>query len=372
MEISSTDDGQMHLLRGTRSRTERLEIRTACGPVKECACRAVRQIYGYKTDGLGIGHPDYTHRPTSALDGGRALKATRLPCSRWEAMAWSALRFFMSIVYYMDASDLYTLEHVVASLVSKQVERRSYNLAGHAGAIQFEDLAHEAMLKEFPDRLYRHHEMLNSLYRANGDVNPKEREKLLGHPAQAVLLTRGKAASENWTMKSPFVMKQNDTAESILVPSSGKNLRGPVSNLVLVDVKSQDATKNGQPPNIISAKKLANAFLASAADDTLELPLDIVYVGVKWEAGETAITCKETKVIHLFKVPPEDIYINWAAAMQIQFTPFAVKQSYTGDVGSWARAFLNTYCTQLRDKTTKQLEEVQSIKKLLSSLPKHP
>lgn len=57
MEISSTDDGQMHLLRGTRSRTERLEIRTACGPVKECACRAVRQIYGYKTDGLGIKTP---------------------------------------------------------------------------------------------------------------------------------------------------------------------------------------------------------------------------------------------------------------------------------------------------------------------------
>lgn len=265
----------------------------------------------------------------------------------------------------MEPGDQKLLEAAAASLVSRTVKRQSRNLAGHAGAVQFEDLAHRALVQTFGSRVYRHYEFLNNVFRANPEVVPAGREALLGHPAVAHLLSRGERASTEWTKEAPFEMKQNDTAESILVPAGTASLRGMVHDPILLDVKSQDKTKNGQPPNIISAKKLVDAFCAALHSPPFELPFEIVYIAVKWEASKTCIVCRESKVVHLFKVPPDDIYINWAAATQIQFSPFEVSQAFAGTPASWALAFMRTYCDQIRKRAAKQINDATRIEKLL-------
>lgn len=62
------------------------------------------------------------------------------------------------------------------------------------------------------------------------------------------LLSRGKAATENWSIENLFEEKQNDTADILLVKDQFYEL---------LDVKTRNISKSAQAPNIISAYKLA-------------------------------------------------------------------------------------------------------------------
>ena len=59
--------------------------------------------------------------------------------------------------------------------------------------------------------------------------------------------------------------------------------------------------------------------------------IDINYIGIDWELNNNFLDLKEIVVKDLFKISPDKLYINWAAALQIQFDVSIVDQSYKKD-----------------------------------------
>ena len=59
---------------------------------------------------------------------------------------------------------------------------------------------------------------------------------------------------------------------------------------------------------------------------------------------------KEIVVRDLFKITPEKIYINWAAALQIQFDVSTIDQNYTKSKKDWASDYLKTYIKSIQNR----------------------
>lgn len=263
-----------------------------------------------------------------------------------------------------------SLDSVAAALVGKSVSRPAGTLAGHASGIPFEDLVHSELVISFPGRIFRHFEFLNAIFAANPQaVTAEDRKRLLGPEALGSLLSRGTAATEKWSIDSQFRTKQNDTAECILTLDQSTDLTSEKRlPLCLIDVKSQDQDKSGQPPNIISAQKIVNSCVQFAQSESDVLPFDICYVALQWQATDATLVCTKAKVVRLFRIPPQDIYINWAAAMQIQFHPMEVSQSYKGTPENWAYEFIKVYRNLLETRISRQRAEVTKLDNLLGSI----
>jgi type II restriction enzyme len=261
---------------------------------------------------------------------------------------------------------LKNLDRVAQNLVGKEVARPDKTM-GHASGLEFEKLVHKEIVNKFPNRAFRHFELLNEIYGANSQVKSvDERYDLLGPPSLQFLLRRGKAATKSWTVKKQFEEKQNDTAETIILPNAKLRIEPDRGNpSILVDVKTQDSEKSAQAPNIISAEKIANACRISLENEKF-LPFDIAYVCVKWVKKPKMLACTEAKVVTLTRIQPSELYINWVAAQQIQFHPFDVDQSFTGNGLEWARAFLETFCDQLSGRIRKENLKLQSFLKVIS------
>ena len=246
------------------------------------------------------------------------------------------------------------------------VPRPSGTLAGHAAGLPFERLVDQILRDEIPGRTFRHYELLNELYRANPTkISLDHRYSLLGPPSLQYLLRRGKAATEKWSIAEPFEEKQNDTAEIIILPT--KKLAIEVDHcrpIFLIDVKTQDAEKKAQAPNIISAEKVANTCRLALASEKF-LPFEIIYVGIKWIASRSDLECSEVRVVSLTEINPVDLYINWSAALQIQFHPFEIATSYKKDGLSWARDFLENFCVQLERRINSETEKLNSFRSIL-------
>ena len=147
------------------------------------------------------------------------------------------------------------------------------------------------------------------------------------------LLSRGDSATKDWNPNNVFEEKQNDTAD-ILYHDNGK--------FTLIDVKTRNASKNAMPPNIISAYKVARMcaiILDNKEYDTIQLN----YLEIDWEESGSKLKCVNAHVASLFKVNPKDLYINWAAAMQIQFHVDDIDQSYNKNVKAWAKDYLKMF-----------------------------
>ena len=90
---------------------------------------------------------------------------------------------------------------------------------------------------------------LNDLYKKNPDVIGHEaRYELFNSPSVMFLLSRGKNATDQWSLENPFDEKQNDTADILVVKDNFYEI---------IDIKTRNISKSAQPPNIISAYKLA-------------------------------------------------------------------------------------------------------------------
>lgn len=264
------------------------------------------------------------------------------------------------------------LQQIVRSLAQQNVAvpRPSSQLSGHAGGLPFEELVHHKLTQAFPGRAFRHYEALNhALTTAQGaeGADFKAENHVFGSPAVDFLSRRGKAALRKWSLKNLFEEKQNDTAESIVFSDAAKEFN---SNLVsLVDVKSQNAGKKAQPPNIISANKLIE-IAKLVLKNGKPVDFEILYVGVKFKTaqqdGKDVLVADDWKVVDLFKVDPSKIYINWSAALQIQFHPFEVDQSYTGTANEWLKDFVSVYVTSLEKRVKKQQKAIDELKKLIS------
>lgn len=251
--------------------------------------------------------------------------------------------------------DVQSLKHdLINTAVPKPV---SGTLSGHAAGEPFDKHVFRFVKNKYPNKTFRQYEYLNKLYSQNPNANSVEdRWSLIDPISLAFLLNRGRAATLGWTPSDQFEEKQNDTADILVVKDSFFNL---------IDVKTFSTAKDGQPPNIISAYKLAKmcAFMLEGNNFSSH---DITYIGIAWELVNENLKCTDVAIKELFKTNPTQLYINWAAAMQIQFHVSTLDQSYRKNIQQWCYDYLRTFVNQAKDRTDTMIEKfVKPFQKFL-------
>ncbi|MBP3483057.1 MAG: HincII family type II restriction endonuclease [Alistipes sp.] len=227
---------------------------------------------------------------------------------------------------------------ILSWLENKEVDRPNAadngTLSGHAAGEPFEKLVYRHLKELYPNNVYKQYEFLNDLYRRNPEsITIKDRQALFNSPVALFLLSRGDAATRDWDIQNVFEEKQNDTADILF----HKN-----EYFELIDVKTRNISKAAQAPNIISAYKVAQ-MCAIILDNQDFDTVGINYVEVDWLPKEDKLVCTQAHYGNLFKATPNTLYINWAAAMQIQFHVSELDQTYTGTLEEWAKAYLKMF-----------------------------
>ena len=207
-------------------------------------------------------------------------------------------------------------------------------LSGHAAGEPFEKLIYRHLKDLHPDNIYKQFEYLNDLYRRNPEsITLKDRQALFNSPVALFLLSRGDSATRNWDTQNIFEEKQNDTADILFQKDE---------YFELIDVKTRNVSKSAQAPNIISAYKVAQ-MCAIMIDNQDFNNVSINYIEVDWKPNEDKLICVNAHYGNLFKALPSSLYVNWAAAMQIQFHVSDLDQSYTGTIEEWAKSYLKMF-----------------------------
>jgi hypothetical protein len=217
----------------------------------------------------------------------------------------------------------------------------SGTLSGHAAGEPFDKHVYNEIKKQFPKNTFRQYEYLNDLFSKNPNVIGFEaRQNLFNSPTVLFLLSRGKNATDKWSIENPFDEKQNDTADILVVKDGFYEI---------IDIKTRNISKSAQAPNIISAYKLAQVC-AKMLDNKEFDNFTINYFEIDWLLDNDKLVCKDAHFACLFKCNPENLYINWAAAMQIQFHVCDLDQSYKGSMKNWAKLYLKHFVTQAKKR----------------------
>lgn len=224
----------------------------------------------------------------------------------------------------------------------------SGTLSGHVAGEPFDKEVYRILKELFPNNTYRQYEYLNYLFTKNNDKKTlAARESLFKSPTILFLLTRGKNATDRWSIDNPFDEKQNDTADIIITDNN---------KFELIDVKTRNISKVAQPPNIISAYKLAQTCAKMIDNNDFDL-FDINYFQVDWILKDQYLVCSNAWVSELFLTNPMNLYINWVAAMQIQFHVNELDQTYSNSRENWARSYLCHFTTQARKRSNDMIEK---------------
>lgn len=230
---------------------------------------------------------------------------------------------------------------------SKIPKPLSGTLSGHAAGEPFDKSVYISIKKQFPNETFRQYEYLNNLFSKNKQAEAlEERNALFKYKTVLFLLSRGENATKQWNINNQFQEKQNDTAD-ILISKNNK--------FELIDVKTRNLSKNAQPPNIISAYKLAKMCKIMLENEEFNI-FDINYFQVDWELQDNYLTCINACKAELFLCNPEELYINWAAAMQIQFHVNELKQEFNGSQKEWATKYLRHFTAQAKRRSEIMVE----------------
>ncbi|HEY0261419.1 MAG TPA: HincII family type II restriction endonuclease [Chitinophagales bacterium] len=217
----------------------------------------------------------------------------------------------------------------------------SGTLSGHAAGEPFDKHVYNEIKKQLPQNTFRQYEYLNDLYTQNSDVIGYEaREKLFKSPSVHFLLARGKDVTNKWATDNLFDEKQNDTADILVVKDGFYEI---------IDIKTRNLSKTAQSPNIISAYKLAQVC-AKMLDNKEFDNFTINYFEIDWELDKNKLVCKDAHFACLFKSNPATLYINWAAAMQIQFHVCDLDQEFKGNMQEWAKSYLKHFVNQAKKR----------------------
>lgn len=228
------------------------------------------------------------------------------------------------------------------SLVGAKVPKPlSGTLAGHAAGEPFDKFAYAEIKKQFPNKTYRQFEFLNDLFLKNPHIiSFAERKNLFNSPTVLFLLSRGKDATTKWEVDKQFDEKQNDTADILVVDKNYYEI---------IDVKTRNMSKKAQQPNIISAYKLAQ-MCAVMLDNKEFDTLGINYIEIDWQLDGKFLVCEDAHFGNLFKENPTNLYINWAAAMQIQFHVSDLEQDYKKNLENWAKDYLRHFVGEAKNR----------------------
>ena len=224
----------------------------------------------------------------------------------------------------------------------------SGTLSGHAAGEPFDKHVYAAIKKQFPKHTFRQYEYLNDLFNRNPNVIGFDaRQELFNSPTVLFLLSRGKNATDKWSIENPFEEKQNDTADILVVKDNFYEL---------IDIKTRNVSKSSQPPNIISAYKLAQ-LCAKMIDNKEFDNFTINYFEVDWLLENNKLTCKDAHFGCLFNSNPDDLYINWAAAMQVQFHVCDLDQTFKDTREQWAREYLKHFVIQAKKRADDMIKK---------------
>jgi hypothetical protein len=218
----------------------------------------------------------------------------------------------------------------------------SGTLSGHAAGEPFDKYVYNEIKKQFPKNTFRQYEYLNDLYSKNANIIGYEaRQALFNSPTVLFLLSRGKNATDKWSIENFFDEKQNDTADILVVKDNFYEI---------IDIKTRNLSKSAQPPNIISAYKLAQVC-AKMIDNKEFDNFAINYFEIDWELEKEKLVCKDAHFVSLFKCNPNNLYINWAAAMQLQFHVCDLGQEFKSSRENWAKVYLKHFVTQAKKRS---------------------
>lgn len=252
-------------------------------------------------------------------------------------------------------------DSIVNALKQKTVERPNSagngTLSGHAAGEPFEKLTYRLLKEKFPNSIYKQHEFLNDLYLKNPQhISVEERASLFDSPVALFLLNRGDAATRNWNPTNIFEERQNDTAD-ILWHSD--------NYFDIIDIKTRNIAKTAMPPNIISAYKLARACAIMLDNKDFD-SVGIHYIEVEWQEEGNRLKCTDAHWRNLLSSTPENLYINWAAAMQIQFHVSELDQSFNADTKEWAKEYIRCFVNSAERRCKKMYDTyVEPFKKYL-------
>lgn len=210
-------------------------------------------------------------------------------------------------------------------------------LSGHAAGEPFEKLVYHKLKEAYPQNIFKQFEYLNDLYKKHPkSITLKDRQALFDSPVALFLLSRSDSATRKWNINNIFEEKQNDTADVLFHDNDF---------FEIVDVKTRNTSKNAMPPNIISAYKLAQMCALMIDNDKFDT-VGIRYIEVDWRidpSDDEMLRCEGAHVGDLFKARPDTLYVNWAAAMQVQFHVDELDQTYNGGVEEWAKEYLRVF-----------------------------
>lgn len=224
----------------------------------------------------------------------------------------------------------------------------SGTLSGHAAGEPFDKEVYTKIKMELPHNTFRQFEYLNDLFSKNPTViGFSGRQQLFNSPTVLFLLMRGKEATDKWSVSNPFDEKQNDTADILVVDEDFYEI---------IDVKTRNIDKSAQAPNIISAYKLAQVC-GKMIDNQEFDKFTINYIEIDWKLQDDKLVCQNAHFASLFKSNPNDLYINWAAAMQIQFHVRDLQQNFNGDVEMWAKEYLKHFVAQAQRRANDMIEK---------------
>ena len=243
-------------------------------------------------------------------------------------------------------------------LIGKSIPKPlSGTLSEHAAGEPFEKYVLEILKKHRSNGVFKQYEYINDLFLKNPKaISHGERMALFQSPTLMLLLSRGKSATERWSSDNPFEEKQNDTADILLIHDGIHEL---------IDVKTRNISKNAQQPNIISAYKLAQVC-AKMLDNEEFNTFEINYLEIDWRLEVDKLMCSSIHYAELFRTNPSDLYINWAAAMQIQFHVCDLGQDFSGTRKEWALQYLRHFVSQARKRANDMLKKfVEPFEKYL-------
>lgn len=214
-------------------------------------------------------------------------------------------------------------------------------LSGHAAGEPFDRHVYDEIKKQFPENTFRQYEYLNDLYSRNANIiGYKARQALVNSPTVLFLLSRGKNVTDRWSVDDPFDEKQNDTADILVVKDGFYEI---------IDTKTRNLSKSAQPPNITSAYKLAQVC-AKMLDNKEFDDFTLNYFEIDWELEKDKLICRNAHFARLFKSNPANLYINRAAAMQIQFHVCDLNQEFEGNTEDWAKSYLRHFINQAKKR----------------------
>ncbi|MDZ7896778.1 MAG: HincII family type II restriction endonuclease [Arcicella sp.] len=196
--------------------------------------------------------------------------------------------------------------------------------------------------EQFPSQTFSQREYLYFLFSNPVNKNIIEaQQSLFKKPTVHYVLDRKVEEINN-----VFDEKQNDTADILVVKDGFYEI---------IDIKTRNLSKSAQPPNIMSAFKLAQVCAKmldnKAGDDSQFDDFSINYFEVDWLLEGDKLVCRDAHFVNLFKCNPANLYINWAAAMQIQFHVCDLEQTFEGNLEDWAKSYLKHFVNQAKKRS---------------------